>query len=35
MFSLRRADHDFKRRPFLLRQDDQRRFLDVHPAVES
>lgn len=35
VFSLRRSDHGFKRRPLLLRQLDRRRFLDVHPILES
>jgi hypothetical protein len=35
VLSLRRSDHGFKRRPLLLRQLDRRRFLDVHPILES
>ena len=35
MFSLGRSDHGLKHRPFLLRQDDRRRFLDVHSILES
>ncbi len=35
VFSLRRSNHRFKRRPFLLRQGDRRRFLDVHSILES
>jgi len=35
MLSLRRSDHGLKRRSFLRRQLDRRRFLDVHSILAS
>ena len=35
VFSLWRPDDGFKRQPFILRQFDRSRFLDVHPILES